>query len=137
MEEYERQNGPLHWNDNWLRDVQGAYQSDRLRRAFALPNAARRPAQGSIHRARTQSTAVRAGAAGDRRRGRLRSSRTRSFMCTRTMSNRAGGPAPAVLLCHMTPRGLPTRRLRVLQHARHSMAQTVGTPRLRPSEVSH
>ena len=39
------------------------------------------------------------------------------------------GPCPAVLLCHKTPRGRAARQLRVLQHARHTMAP--------PGEVLH
>ena len=88
-----------------------------VRRA-ALPNAACRPTQGSIHLrlgilGKNRSTTVGAGAAG--KHSRIHTWGTELCLCMKTAR-----ASSTVLPSHRTPRGLPTRQL----HARHMGTQS-------------
>ena len=82
----------------------------RARRAVVLPNAARRPAQGSI--CLGLGLGVRPSAPVPPAIAACYTHQALGASCAQGL----WGPAPAVLPCHWTPRGRAARRLCILQH---------------------
>ena len=96
MEQYERQNGPLPWHckvGSWLRYVHAAYEPDG---PSSYPTPPTAPWKDRYVSESESELAVRAGAAGY-------AYQERRALCAQLLL----GPAPAVLLCHRTPRGRP------------------------------
>ena len=107
-----------HWSlpghekvDGWLRDVMAAYESDGPSSYPRLPAAPRKDQY--VSDTDTEYGRPR------RRRRRSPPYQERGALCAQGLR----GPAPAVLLCHRTPRGRPAgkRRFCVFQHPRHTV----------------